>query len=282
LQDPWIAELEQVAARAAAAVVAGEPADALVATFLLRHYLGTDAEPLRDVLGMALAQALACAEDDPSVLGRAAWLNLLIEATAVADDERIAPAVERLLAALRAEWPDLTRIDELSASVEACLRAAPVVGSRDLVQDAIDHLERVIGGAYHPGAGLVRVRGGIRARCDVADHVRGASALLTAFELTGRLPYSMLAEELIAIAGREPSSGADLVISCEAARVFCRIARLHDDPDYRGAAVIATSADYRAEASRILSAQSAGARDGSPSLAAAYGLAVRELLQHVR
>ena len=282
MQDPRIPELAHVAARTAAAVGAGEPADAFVATFLLRHYLGTDAAQLRDVLGLALAQALTCADEEPTVLGRAAWLNLLVESTAVADDERIAPAVERLLTALQAEWPGITRIDELSASVEACLRAAPAVDSRELVQEAIDHLERAIGSAYRPGEGLVRDRGGIRTRCDIADHVRGASALLTAFELTGRLPYSMLAEELIAIAGREPSSGAGVVIACEAARVFCRLARLHDDPDYRGAAVIATGADYRAEASRILSAQSAHARAGSTSLAAAYGLALRELLQHVR
>ena len=281
MEDPRIAELTHVAARAAAAVEAGEPADAFVATFLLRHYLGPDSAQLRDVLGLALAQALAYAEDDPTVLGRAAWLNLLVEAAAVADDERIAPAVERLLASLQAEWPGLARIDELSASVEACLRAAPALDSRALVQDAIDHLERAIGGAYRPGEGLLRDRGGIRARCDTADHVRGASALLTAFELTGRLPYSMLAEELIAIAGRE-ASGAGVVIACEAARVLCRLARLHDDPDYRGAAVIATGADYRAEASRMLSAQSAHARSGSTSLAAAYGLALRELLQHVR
>ena len=270
-----------MAARTAAAVAGGEAADALVATFLLRHYLGTDAAQLRDALGLALAQALASADEDQTVLGRAAWLNLLVEATAVADDERIAPALERLLAALQAEWPGLTRIDEVSASVEACLRAAAVADSRALVQDAIDHLERVIGGAYRPGEGLVRDRGGVRTRCDAADHVRAASALLTAFELTGRLPYSMLAEELIAIAGRDASS-AGVVIACEAAHVFCRLARLHDDPDYRGAAVIATGADYRAEASRILSAQSAHARSGSASLAAAYGLALRELLQHVR
>jgi hypothetical protein len=280
LEDPRIAELAHVAARTAAAVAAGEAADALVATFLLRHYLGTDAAQLRDTLGLALAQALASADEDQTVLGRAAWLNLLVEATAVADDERIAPALERLLAALQAEWPGLTRIDEVSASVEACLRAAAVADSRALVQDAIDHLERVIGGAYRPGEGLVRDRGGIRTRCDTADHVRGASALLTAFELTGRLPPA--GEELIAIAGRDASSGAGVVIACEAAQVLCRLARLHDDPDYRGAAVIATGADYRAEASRILSAQSAHARSGSASLAAAYGLALRELLQHVR
>jgi len=40
--------------------------------------------------------------------------------------------------------------------------------------------------------------------------VRGASALLTAFEITGRLPYSMLAEELIAVAGRRvEGAGSD-------------------------------------------------------------------------
>jgi len=126
------------------------------------------------------------------------------------------------------------------------------------------------------------VIGGVRQRCDAADHVRGASALITAFELTGRLPYSMLAEELIAITGREPLEGADLEIHCEAARALCRLARLHDDSDYRGAAVIATGADYRAQAARILSAQSVQARAGSTSSAAAYGLALRDLLGHVR
>ena len=274
-----MAELEDVAARAAAAVARDEPVEAAVATFLLRHYLGTDAATLRDALGMALAHALALAGSDVTVIGRAAWLTLLVEATAVADDDRILPAVERLVAALQAAWPGHTRIDEVSASVEACLRAAEIVDPGTLVQDAIDHLERVIGGSYRPGDGLVRDRDGIRVRCSLADHVRGASALLTAFELTGRLPYSMLAEELIAIAGRDLSPGAGLVIQCEAARVLCRIASLHDDPGYRGAAVIATGADYRAQASRILAAQSAHARAGSLSVAAAYGLALWDLLK---
>jgi len=286
LQDSRIAELEEVTACVTAAVAAGEPADAAAATLVLRRYLDadadTDAAPLQDVLGLALARALASADDDATVHGRAAWLTLFVEATAVADDERIHPAVERLAGALREEWPAHARIDELSASLEACLRAAPVLDSRDLVQAAVDQLERTIGGAYRPGEGLARDRGGVRQRCDAADHVRAASALLTAFELTGRLPYSMLAEELIAIAVREPFADADLMIHCEAASVLCRLARLHDDPDYRGAAVIATGADYRAHAARILSAQSARARAGSTSSAAAYGLALRDLLQYVR
>ena len=268
-----------MAARAVDAIAREEVFDPAVPTLLLRRYLGTDGADLGAALGAALGQALARAGSDATVIGRAAWLTLLVEATAVAEDERILPAVAELIAGLRAAWPTQTRIDEASASVEACLRAAEIVNPDELVQGAIDQLERVIGGSYRPGDGLVRERNGIRVRCSLEDHVRGASALLTAFELTGRLPYSMLAEELIAIAAREPSPDADVAIQCEAARVLCRLAALHDDPDYRGAAVIATGADYRADASRILAAQSARARAGSPSEAAAYGLALLDLLK---
>lgn len=276
MQDSRIAEIEEAASRAVDAVVREDLVDAAVPTLLLRHYLtGGRAQP-SDALGLALAQALAFAPTEPSVIGRAGWLTLLVEATAVADDERILPAVVELIAVLRAEWPAQTRIDELSASVEACLRAAEIVQPDQLVQGAIDHLERAIGGSYRPGDGLMRDRGGVRVRCSVDDHVRGASALLTAFELTGRLPYSMLAEELIAIARRD---AGDLVIQCETARVLCRLAALHDDPAYRGAAVIADGADYRAAAARILAAESARARAGTPSAAAAYGLALLDLLK---
>jgi hypothetical protein len=282
LQDPRPAELEEVAARAVEAVAREEPFDAALPAFLLRRYLDTPAAELGGALGLALAQSFAFADVDPTVIGRAAWLTLLVEATAVADDERMRRGVTALVATLRAAWPAQTRIDQISASIEACLRAAEIVEPGDLVQDAIDHLERVIGGSYRPGEGLVRDLDGLRARGSFDDHVRGASALLTAFEITGRLPYSMLAEELIAVAGRAGAPDAGPVIQCEAARVLCRLAALHADPDYRGAAVIAGGADYRAEASRILAAESARARAGTPSTAAAYGLALRDLLRDVR
>jgi len=282
LQDPRAAELEEVAARAVDAVAREEPFDAALPAFLLRRYLDTLAAELGDALGMALAQSLALGDADPTVIGRAGWLRLLAEATAVADDERMRLGVTTLVDTLRAEWTAQTRIDAIAASIEACLRAAEIVESGDLVQDAIDQLERVIGGSYSPGEGLVRNLDGLRARGSLDDHVRGASALLTAFEITGRLPYSMLAEELVAVAGREHPPDAGLVIQCEAARVLCRLAALHDDPDYRGAAVIAAGADYRAEASRILAAESVRARTSTPSAAAAYGLALRDLLRDVR
>jgi hypothetical protein len=279
LQDLRIAELEDVTTRVVDALAREDVVDAAVPAFLLRQYLSTGREDLRDALGGALAQALALAESDPTVIGRAAWLALLVDAAAVADDERIGPAADVLIAGLQAEWPAQDQVDQASASVEACLRAAEPGDPGALIQSAIDQLERVIGGSYRPGAGLVRQINGARVRCGLGDHVRAASALLTAFEITGRLPYSMLAEELILIATREPPADTDLVIQCEAARVLCRLAALHDDPDYRGAAVIAADADYRADASHILSVESARARAGTTADAAAYGLALLDLLK---
>ena len=268
--------------RAADAITREESIEAAVPMFLLRQYLDSGAAGLRDALGLALAQALDVAGSAATTRAKAAWLTLLVEATGVADDERLLPAVEQLVVTLQATWPGGSEIGEVSASVEACLRAAELIDRGELVQNAIDQLERVIGGSYRPGDGLVRDRAGIRLHCSVDDHVRGAAALLTAFELTGRLPYSMLAEELIAVALRQPPVDADLVVQCEAARVLCRLAALHEDPDYRGAAVIAAGADYRAHASRILAEQSPHAHAGTSSSAAAYGLALRELLRHVR
>lgn len=282
MEDPRIAELDEIAARAVDAVARETPFEAAVPVFLLRRYLADGDDRLRDTLGLALAQSLAFAPGADTVIGRAGWLALFVEAAAVAEDDRIAPAAVELVEHLQRGWPQQTLIDEVAASVDACLRATAIVNPEGLVQDAIDQLERVIGAAYRPGDGLVRERAGLRARASVDDHVRGASALLTAFEISGRLPYSMLAEELMAVAAREPRGDAPLPIHCEAARVLCRLAALHDDPDYRGAAVIAAGADYREQASRILSAQSARARAGTPSDSAAYGVALEELLRHVR
>jgi hypothetical protein len=282
LQDSPIAALDAVAARAVDAVARDEPFDAAVPAFLLRHYLATDQAGLADTLGAALARSLDLAAGDTTVIGRAAWLTLLVEAAAIADDERIRPAAERLIAGLQAEWPTQDQVADASASVEACLRAVEPGDPGESIQPAIDQLERVIGGSYRPGDGLMCDVHGTRVRCGFGDHVRAASALLTAFELTGRLPYSMLAEELMLIARREPAAEAGLVIQCEAARVLCRLAALHDDPGYRAAAVIATDADYHADASHILAAQSAPAHTGTTAEAAAYGLALRELLQYVR
>jgi hypothetical protein len=247
--------------------------DAGTLTFLFRQYLGTDRQDLRDALGGALASALERAASEPAAGGRAAWLMLFAEVAAVAEDERIVAVIGELVASLRAEWPAASGVADGSAAVEAVLVASSLLDPQDLVPSAIDQLEHVIGSAYQPGSG---VRGGL------INQVRAASALLTAFEITGRLPYSMLAEELMQTARRTAPDEADpdaIVAACEAARVLCRLATLHADADYRNAAVIASDADYRGDAARILAAQSPRALGATAAHAAAYGLALLDLLK---
>src|SRR6185436_11096557 len=105
------------------------------------------------------------------------------------------------------------------------------------------------------------------ARGLLADHVRCASALLTAYWRTARLPYSMLAEELMQFARRTlwderdwgfydaPHGTKPFALNCEAARIECRLAGLHGEDDYRKAAVIAVDADYLLYALRTLESQ---------------------------
>jgi len=276
LQDLRLAELDAITTRVLDALVNEEHVDAVDAgslTFLLRQYLSTDRQDLRDALGTALASALEHAASEPSAAGRAAWVMLFAEVAAIAEDDRIVAAVSELVASLRAEWPASRSVDEGSAAVEACLVASRLLDPQDLVPSSIDQLEHVVGGAYQPGAG---VRGGL------ANQVRAASALLTAFEITGRLPYSMLAEELMQTARRvdaERASPTAFLVHCDAARVFCRLAALHDDADYRKAAVTLPAAEYRGDAARILAAQSTRLVGAPAAHAAAYGLALLDLLK---
>jgi uncharacterized protein YyaL (SSP411 family) len=269
LQAPPPDELDAITERLVDAVAGDQPNSADCTRFLLRQYLGTERDDLRDALGVGLAQALTQAAGEVTVVGRAGWLTLFVEAAAIADDERILEAIGELLTALRAQCRTLRAVSEASACVDACLRASSLFDAAEIVPDAIDQLERVIGAAYQPGEG---VPGG------PPDQVRAASALITAYEITGRLPYSMLAEELMQIARRSAAAESDLVFHCETARVLCRLAALHDDADYRGAAVIAEAADYKSDAARILTAQSARALNASPDEAAIYGLALRDFM----
>jgi hypothetical protein len=311
LQEFGIAALDGIAARILDAIAEDGPVSADAAVFLLRHYVTSERDDLREPLGVALAQALAAASGDTSPLARAAWLTLFVEAAAIADDERILQTARELVNGLRADWPiasgSAAGLIMSAASVDACLRAASLFDPSELVPPAIDELERSIGGAYRPGEGLRLARAradahasnapagaqavqasdpdalaGARAfqasdREALAMHVVASSALLTAFELTGRLPYSMLAEELMQPA-RRITPGEDIVVECAAARVFCRLATLHDDADYRAAAVLAPDADYREDAARILRACASRAVETRLAHAALYGIALRELI----
>jgi hypothetical protein len=114
---------------------------------------------------------------------------------------------------------------------------------------AIDALEALVRRAYEPGEGLVER--------SCADHLRLAAALLTAFDLSGRLPYGMLAEELLQHARRHwwrdthGSFDTTFAANCAALHVCCRLAALHADAEYRSAAVVAPASTYPADARRL-------------------------------
>ena len=161
-------------------------------------------------------------------------------------------------------------------SVGACLDAADLVDPRELVPAAVDELERIIGAAYRPGAGLARnLRAPEDERGDAGTHVRVSAALLSAYACTGRLPYSMLAEELMQFAQRHLADDRSFVLDCEAARVLIRLAALHDAREYRDAAVLAPGVDYAADAARLLSALEPAFREYGVG-AAVFGLALTE------
>jgi hypothetical protein len=84
----------------------------------------------------------------------------------------------------------------------------------------------------------------------------------------------MLAEELMQLSRVELDASEDLDVGVGAVTVWCRLAALHDDDGYRGAAVIAESADYDADACRML--ERIAARVETTTDAALYGLALGE------
>jgi len=266
LDDPRTAEVESIAAAAPDGLLT-RPPDPIVLVFLLRHFAATDRDDIREMLGEALTDALDRYGDDSSFPRRAAWLSLFREAAALSDDERLAAAASGLIESLRHDWRSTASVADAMQSVDACLRAADL--SPDLagalIADAVDRLERIVGESYGPGEGIG----------DYADHVRAAGALITAYEVTGRLPYAMLAEELMQASKRVSAVESEFTVECEAARVLCRLAALHHDADYRAAAIVAPNADYRADASRTLAALAPRARGEDAPM---YGLALSELL----
>src|SRR5262249_21782885 len=154
-----------------------------------------------------------------------------------------------LVTALRGEWKRADRVADLLTAVDACLQATTAFETPGLVRDAIDELERVVGATYRPGYGVSSVVGLPAGSRLVSDQIAGASALVTACVGTARLPYGMLAEELIQFARRtfwDAAAGAfaddagppsAYVLNCDAARVLCRLTRLLENEEYRSGAV---------------------------------------------
>jgi hypothetical protein len=281
------------------AIARGEAVESTALLFLLRRYVATDRRDLGDALGSALAMALSRSANS-TVEDRAGWLTLFAETSALSNDERIAAAAADLVSDLRSEWSKTNQVDEASYSVDVCLTTEGDFMTPELVSAAIDELERVVSAAYRPGEGVAHgVAKPNAERGRLSDQVRAASALLSAFARSGRLPYSMLAEELMQFARRtlwddeaggffdrdatkSVSTGdADrekpFVLNCEAARVLCRLDALHRDPEYQKVAVIAEASNYARDAERTLLSQTANLRRRG-SGAAMYGIALTEWL----
>jgi hypothetical protein len=271
-----------------AAIQRGDTIAADALRFLLRRYCATDRADLRDALEPGLANGLRCQAAAETTDERAAWLTLFSEAAAISDDDRLQGAGADLIGALRREWGRVSDVGMGAASVDACLLAGShMLDPQSIVPDAIDELERIVAAAYRPGSGLARSvddPGG--ARGALADHVRTSSALLTAYDFSGRLPYPMLAEELMQFARQtlwDEQAGAfhdsidgsrqPFATNCEAACVLCRLAALHARSDYRAAAVIRPGADYAGDAARILASQRDTFRERGVT-SAPYGLAL--------
>jgi hypothetical protein len=283
------AAIDQITDRVLASLGQGLVTPAAVA-FLVRRHHDTDRADVGEALGVALTHLLEQCPTASSVDARADWLAALVGAAPITDDERLLLAAADLASALEHEWGHAVEVETLMRSIDACLIAIHVFEPRTLVQRALDELERVVGAAYRPSEGMADLTAGLPARGRLADQVRSASALLTAYSLTGRLPYSMLAEELAQFSLRtlwDAGRGGfyediarlakPFALNCEAARVLCRLAALHLDDDYRHVGIIAPDANYARVAGEILDSQTA--RLDEPGCdPAMFGLALDEWL----
>lgn len=90
--------------------------------------------------------------------------------------------------------------DANAQTASAMLRAAGAFDDDRLGQRALDAFERVLLSSYKPGDGVGHQAGGVRGL--LGDQVAMAAASLDAWEATGRMPYRMMAEELMHYAVR--------------------------------------------------------------------------------
>jgi hypothetical protein len=258
-------QLGDIEARIVQAMRIDDRVDPRSVQFLLRLYATTGRDELAEPAGLSLAAALRDYAGATSAVEQAAWLELFVDARVLADDGRLVHAIGILSAGLRAAWNGQP-VAVAAAAIDACLGAARFDEHRALAQPAIDQLEQLVRVAYKPGSGAGTL----------ADQIAIAGALLAAYRLSGRLPYPMLAEELVAAARPLMENEYDFACACHMVRVLCSLAALHGDESYRRAAVIAPSSDYRLEAEAILERAAADA-ERRGAAAAIYGLALLEL-----
>ncbi len=244
----------------------GEPPTPAALRLLLRAYAANGREDVRAAIEPALARSLELAADSSST-DAAGWLILFAEAADASDDPRVRYIASNLASTVRMNWGGAQPIAVSAESVEAFLSALPLLPDAT-AQAPIDELERLASSSYQPGSGMAET---------FDSDVSMASALLTAFAVTDRLPYAMLAEELLHHASASLSSGAlSFQSACRAANALSRLAALHRHAGYRATAVVSPEADYYNDAAGLLE-RIAEAAETSGLAGAEYGLAAGEL-----
>jgi hypothetical protein len=189
------AAVERIVQSVLDAIGRGEGESPAELLLLLRRYVSTGRPELSEALGTALARALdRCTSPDRREDLSSEWLGVFVEAAAISQDERLPAAAESMVTSMRRSWPARGELRASFRAVESCLAAAHLGNEDDVATSAIDELERIVGRSYEPGDGL--------AGQGLLEHSAAASALLTAFAVAGRLPYAMLADELIQFARR--------------------------------------------------------------------------------
>ena len=266
-EDVIAAAVDEVTTAVLDALQHGDAPTAEALRLLLRAYAATGRDDVREAIEPALAQALELAADSSSAAA-AGWLILFAEAAEASDDVRLREVASNLASKVRMNWQGGQSIGVSAEGVDAYLRALPLLGAAS-APAPIDELERLVAVAYEPGSGL----GGV-----VDQEIRVAGALLTAFAVTDRLPYAMLAEELLSHARPTLFDSSPLPFStaCTAAAVLSRMGALHQLQEYQKAAVIAPHADYTADAAGLLERIASDAHTHGIA-AAPYGLAAGEL-----
>jgi hypothetical protein len=260
--------LDTITVRVVAALDAGAPLTPAALEFLVRRFRDTGADAIPRALGLPLAAALTGPLEDEPLDTRARWLSALAAVAAVSSDPRIRDAGCGLAGGLQAACTSERRVRAVCSAIAALVEARDLVGPA-IAARAIDALEQVVAAGYRPGRGMSAHLDDERdGSADAADQAGAAAALLAAHGATGRLPYAMLADELMQVAFR--LRWEERAMST-AVRVCCGLSRLHRAPDFRASAVV-SELDYETKADDLIAAMSV------ESDAAAYGLALAERL----
>jgi hypothetical protein len=252
-----------------------------VLSFLLRRLRSTAREDIRDAMGWALAEGFARARVAAGLDEQAAWIDVLVTAAPVCDDARIRETSDALVNLQRRHWVPTDGLLAKARSISACLHAVPLMpeAGAGIARDAVDELERVVDRAYDPGHGLTPA--------DLHDQLAFGLTLIDAFHVTGRLPYAMLAEELLQVGRRtgwnqaagtfgELVDDRSFLVNCDAACLLSAVARLHGAADYQEAAVVAPGCDYRDEAACVMGALTEACENQPLALAARFGVVLIE------